>query len=205
MFSTFLSNRSRKSGGDQLLISGLLTFTLAVGLSLAVQAGDVARGGDDLGTLPGHGGSGVEDQMIDRRPAIYFEADSAAHLLAVVAEFEGEFALHEEDSDRGVRWVLYGEDYTIVLDKGVMKSFNVDMGVQTSMWTGDTLVRLSWPGVRTRGHLVPAEGSLDLDYQRLLETGLLDQSLELHMVTEHAEMHRLALSSGPGLLTLRRD
>ena len=69
----------------------------------------------------------------------------------------------------------------------------------------ENFVKVYSPSKNDECYVSYDEGSLDLDYQRLLETGLLAQSLELHMVTEHAEMHRLALSSGAGLLTLRRD
>lgn len=196
--STFWTCRSMLS----LALAGLAATWTAAALANGpgLGPGSGSSGGDPtVGTLPITGGEGADfDQTLTLRgPALSVRESIRA------ASGDGEVEVI--DLGGGEAWLRFYGDVTIELDLGRVR--DLDLEIFGGFEGGGTLYAIETADGMGAPFGLESGYSLDLEHDRLLIEGLLDESLVIHAAHRSGHRTRTALhvDATSGALVLRQQ
>lgn len=154
------------------LLGALVAATVATVGAEGGVGGDSAGGDPTVGTLPMTGGEGVDlDQTVTLRGAT--EAIRAAILAA-----EGEGGVEVIDLGSGDSWVRFYGDVALRLDVAALSELQV--GIFGGFEGGGAAFAIETAGGMGSPFGLECGYSLDVEVDRLLSEGLIDDRLSIH-------------------------
>ncbi len=173
---SFKTTRTCASGKRRwvsaLLLSVLPVTSAALVLADVDPGGDSAGGDPTVGTLPLTGGDGVSlDQTITLR-------GSTERIRAAVREADGEGGVEVISLGEGEAWVRFYGNVSLELDLACL--VELELGIFGGFEGGGTLYAVETDG--GIGSPISRESgySFDLEVERLLSDGLVDERMDIH-------------------------
>jgi len=209
------STQTKKTLGVLTLCSLMFSGLIAVA-ALADQGGNGGSGGrgsdgegssdETIGGWPMVDDSDIADDglLVDGRtaptPVLHIEGPTTAVFNAVLA-VTGEGDVIATTVAPNILRLDFVGSFDIALDDSVLSaSPALELGID-AQFPNDLRVNIAWDGGHTPLHTIPSGDVFDLSYARLVESGVLEQPIQVNalMGSGHAQ---ISISSGAGIVTL---
>lgn len=196
MKSTIQRNQNRL-----LALAGAGLLSTLVGGALLARGADVGDFGEGVGGLPGHSGGSsaaeVEDRPMLRLTGGILDLDHA--LLGV----HGDGEMHV--ASKGAQYVYtFVGDFELLFDEAVLLSTDVELSVLAAGVGGPMKGVFEAGRMRTPVFTVAAGAELELPFDRMVASGVLDRGASLHTYNQASFRSYWHFESGGGLLSVQQ-